>query len=332
MKKFFLSFAMMLALGVTMIPSNKAHADDFIDLDLTAVAPGLRGAFLSAEAFWESRINGYRADLPAAVRAQLGDGRISIDAQTAFLDGAGGLLGQAGPTDFAQSFNVVGNPANGRVNLTTVATAGFMQFDIADAGNADQFADTVLHEMAHVLGIGTLWELNGIVGPAGSGEQGLLQTRNGLLQYIGSNGLRGFREQSGHHRANYVPTENFGGPGTALGHWAGGTSPNWFFAPANGSRVELMTGFATAAPTFIAEATWGALADTGWSVDGINAGLGAVATTPLGSPRFPKSGRGGPFFARTDGNSSISAVPEPSSAIVLIAGLAGMLVRRRRTA
>jgi len=318
MRKFFLTFAMMVAFGLAALPVQRASADDFIDLDLSAVAPGLRQVFRDAERVWESRINGYSSSLPAAVQSQL-TGRLSITANT-FIGQQGGLLGFAGPTQLAQTFTTVGNPANGRSLLTTAVVAGQMSFDLLDA-NGPQFADTVLHEMGHVLGIGTLWELNGIVNADGS-ERGLLQNRNGLFQYIGRNGIHGFREQSGHHRANYVPTENFGGPGTAFGHWAGGTSPNWFFAPANGSRRELMTGFATAAPTFISEASWGSLSDVGWSVDGYNENEGVLQNfgAPTFSP-FPKSGR---TF------NLVSAVPEPSSAVVLLAGLAGVFARRRR--
>ena len=323
MRTFLLPLAMLMALGLSLVPGQRAQADDFIDLDLTGVAPATRNIFRQAELFWESRINGYSSSLPAAIRTQL-TGRLSITAQTIPIDGVGGILGAAGPDGFAQTFAATGNPADNRNILTTVVTSGTMSFDVADAGRAD-FADTVLHEMAHVLGIGTLWELNGITSP-NANERGLLVNRNGLFQYIGRNGLRGFREQSGHHRANYVPTENFGGPGTALGHWAGGTTPNWFFNPANGSRTELMTGFASFAPTFVSEATWGSLADVGWSVDGFNANEGSIFTGLNGINPFPKSGRG-LVFNRTD----ISAVPEPSSAVLII-GVVGLFVGRRRRA
>ncbi len=322
MKKFLLPFAMLLALGLTMVPAARtACADDFIDLDLSAVAPNVRGLFRDAEQFWESRINGYSASLPSTIRAQL-TGRLSIAANT-FFDAPGGLLGFAGPTATAQTFTAIGNPFDNRFRQTTVVTAGEMSFDLADAGNLPQFAATIRHEMAHVLGIGTLWEQNGIINITNNDENGLLQRRNGLLQYVGRHGLRGFRDQSGHTRANYVPTENFGGPGTAFGHWAGGTSPNWFFAPANGSRVELMTGFATGSPSFVSEATWGSLADVGWSVDGFNAGFGALGNTNTNLSPFPKSGRGG-FLNR------VSAVPEPSSIAFVGFGLMGLLVRRKR--
>ena len=72
MKKLLFPFAMLLALGVSLVSSNnRACAQNFIDLDLTQVAPALRPAFIAAEQFWESRVVGYRADLPADVRQQL---------------------------------------------------------------------------------------------------------------------------------------------------------------------------------------------------------------------------------------------------------------------
>ncbi|QEG22175.1 PEP-CTERM sorting domain-containing protein [Mariniblastus fucicola] len=320
MKKFFFPLAMLLALGVAMVPAgDRVHADDFIDLDLTNVAPATRGIFRRAEQFWESRIQGYSDSLPANIRSQL-TGRLQITAETIAIDGVGGILGQAGPDTIAQSAVTIGNPADGRVHFTTVPLTGTMSFDIFDAGRAD-FESTVFHEMAHVLGFGTLWTLNGI--NDGANNQGLLQARPGGFQYVGRNALLGFRSESGHHRANYVPTENGGGAGTALGHWAGGTSPNWFFAPANGSRAELMTGFATGAPSFVSEATWGAMADVGWAVEGINPNDGSFTNSTFGTSPFPKSYRGAAF-------NQFSAVPEPSSIAFIGLGMLGLIARRKR--
>ena len=197
-----------------------------------------------------------------------------------------------------------------------------MFFDSADAGR-DDFDAGVLHEMGHALGIGSVWELNGIIDPTIAPEanihRGLLSLRNGTFQYTGEHALRGFREQSGHFRANFVPTENDFGPGTALGHWE---SDNWFFNPRFGNRSELMIGFSTGRPTFISEATWGSLADIGYAVEGFTDGF--LPNEP-GRPVFPKRGFGPQF-------NQLAAVPEPSSVALISLALSGLLVRRRRSA
>lgn len=324
MRKLPILFAMLLAFAVTMVPEVKsARADDFIDLDLTNVLPAQRPVFRRAERFWEARVRGYSASLPTEVRSQI-TGRLSIDASTQFIDGVGGILGAAGPDQIAQSAETIGNPANGRFRLTTVPVTGSMVFDIADAGRAD-FESTVLHEMGHVLGIGTMWSLNGIVNAAGT-ELGLLQQRQGGFHYIGREGIRGFREESGHHRANYVPVEQGGGPGSALGHWAA----NWFTQPANGSRSEIMLAFATPRTPFLAKMSVTSLHDTGFETIYSNGATvldtGAIPVTgPIPGGGFPKGTRGFTPLNR------IVAVPEPSSLSFLGLGLFGLVLRRKRS-
>jgi len=258
MRKFLLPLAMLVAFGLAAVPTQKASADDFIDLDLSGVAPAVRQTFREAEQFWESRITGYSNTLPATFRSQL-NGRLAISATTAIVDGPGGILGFAGPDNVAQYFVNAGmrdRPL--AVELYALPTSSSMFFDVADAGRAD-FSDTVIHEMGHALGIGSLWTQNGILDPADPGwRAGLLQTKPSVApttptasQFVGRHALQGFRRQSGHHRANYVPTDQ-----GSLGHWA---PDNWFFAPRNQRRVEMMTPFASASPIFVSEATWGSL-------------------------------------------------------------------------
>ena len=329
MKKFFMLIAMISALGIALVPAERqAKADDFIDLDLSGVAPNVRNVFRRAEAFWESRITGYSNTLPIEVRSQL-TGRLAISAQTVAIDGPGGILGQAGPTATADYFEAVTDPISGVGFMNySVPISGIMQFDVFDAA-VPGFDEVVRHEMAHVLGIGSLWQANGftddnpILGTAPTDRLGLLQRkRTDQFHYVGKHGLAGFRRQSGHFRANYVPVENRfpGAAGTNLGHWAG---DNWFFNPRRGNKSELMIGFLGSRPKFVSEATWGSLADMGWAVQGFNAGDGTFVGQP-GSPLFPKSGFNTQPF-------SIVAVPEPSSAAMICLGLAGMLVRRRRS-
>lgn len=312
MRKFFLPFVMMVVFGLTALPTQKASADDFIDLDLAGVAPAVRNVFRNAERFWESRISGYSNTLPATFRAQL-NGRLAISATTAVVDGPGGILGFAGPDTLATFSQNAGNRNRPlAIQQYALPLTSSMFFDVADAGRAD-FSDTVIHEMGHALGIGTLWTLNGIFDPADpTWRQGLLQQKRGdQFHFVGQHALKGFRTQSGHHRANYVPTDQ-----PSLGHWS---PDNWFFAPRNNSRIEMMTPFASANPFFTSEASWGSLADLGYGVSGFNRGSTNQQGSP-GRPLFPKS------------NFSVSAVPEPTSAVVLVLGLGGILVRRRRTA
>ncbi len=309
MRKFLLPFAMLLTLGLTMVPVQKASADDFIDLDLGGVAPGVRSVFRNAERFWESRINGYSNTLPTEMRTQL-TGRLTISATTAFVDGPGGILGFAGPDQVAQSFEFAGTRDRPLAVIQyAIPITSSMFFDVADAGRAD-FAETVLHEMGHALGIGTLWQQNGLFDPADPAWRlGLLQQKRSdpIYHYVGKHALQGFRRQSGHHGANYVPTDQ-----GSLGHWE---NDNWFFNPRNGNKTELMTPFATGKPIFVSEATWGALADIGFSVDGFNAG-DSTFVGPPGQPLFPKT---------------FNAVPEPSSIILIGFGLLGLVVQRKRS-
>jgi len=318
MRKYLLPFVMSVALGFSMIPvlpTQTAHADDFIDLDLTGVAPAARGAFRRAERFWESRINGYSNSLPQEIRSQL-TGRLLIDADTVPIDGPGGILGQATSDVRAQHFEVIGPPGSGQFAQWSVPLEGFMQFDAFDAG-LPGFDIVVLHEMAHVLGIGALWTENGLSN--GTTRNGLLRQTNNGFQYVGKHGLAGFKRQSGHRGATYVPVEQGGGAGTAGAHW---DSNNFFFNPRRGNRSELMIGFLSGRPTFVSEATWGAIADVGFAVDGFNPG--AIGTVDFaGVPTFPKNTRGFQAF-------NLRAVPEPSSIAVILLGAGTVMIRRRR--
>lgn len=149
------------------------------------------GEFAEAVEFWEGQLTGYR-DSGLGAPAQ-----VLIEVNLSEIDGSGGTLGQAGPT-FGNFF---GNFLE--------ATQGEMIFDTADLVSLrenETFGDVVRHEMGHVLGLGTLWELNGVY-------------QNGSGQYTGAAGVAAFREEFNQPDSTYVPVELDGGGGTANGHW-----------------------------------------------------------------------------------------------------------------
>ena len=71
---------------------------------------------------------------------------------------------------------------------------------------------TVLHEMGHILGIGTMWNVNGLLNNDG--------------QYIGSAGLREYRKVCRNDKIPFLPIEDDGGNGTAGYHTEEGLEPN----------------------------------------------------------------------------------------------------------
>ncbi len=147
--------------------------------------------FSAAEAFWESRLTGYRDSGIAA------PGQMVIKVELGNIDGPSGILGQAGPT-FG---NFLGNFVE--------ATQGEMKFDTSDLPSLVQngtFETVIRHEMGHVLGFGSLWTYNGVY-------------QNGTGQYTGAAGLAAFQEEFNQPNATYVPVELDGGPGTEDGHW-----------------------------------------------------------------------------------------------------------------
>lgn len=296
---------------VGQLPS--AHAD-IMNVNVDGVDPRYRSAFLQAEAFWESRIIGYSPVLPASVRNRLS--KLQITAATSAIDGVGGILGQAGPTNVLR-FSSTG-PGLKSINGTpiAIATAAQMTFDTADvaalAANGG-LLDVIKHEMGHALGFGSLWRDNGLVA-----------TINGQTQYIGANALATYRTESGNRGARWVPVEQAGGPGTAGSHWED-NDPFFNRRSRNGSS-ELMIGNIDPGneTKFTSETTWAAMADLWYQVKGINDNLGR----PRGGPGGYTKWTGGPPLFLTGGP---GAVPEPGSLGVLLAiGACGALVRSRR--
>jgi hypothetical protein len=151
---------------------------------------------------------------------------IKISAELGNIDGLYGVLGQAGPTSV-------------RTSNSLPATAQ-MQFDIVDvnAMGLDVFAEVVLHEMAHSLGFGSIWDRLGLV-------------TNGL--YTGANALAEYLDMGG--TGSGIPVEQDGGAGTAGSHWDEETFNN-----------ELMTGYINDGENYFTDMSAASFADLGYTI------------------------------------------------------------------
>ena len=105
-------------------------------------------AFTAAEQRLEQIITGDVPDITVPGIGLVDD--IQIDASGMAIDGPGGVLGQAGP-------NMIRTGSN-------LPITGTMQFDTADLAAleaANELELVILHEMLHVIGVGTIWQLTG---------------------------------------------------------------------------------------------------------------------------------------------------------------------------
>jgi hypothetical protein len=152
-----------------------------------------------------------------------------IDVDISSIDGPGNILGQAGPCVIA---------ADGRSRF------GVLQLDADDlsALGADELLDLVTHEMAHVIGYGTLWS-GAVLAGYGTSDP----------RFVGA---RSIAEWSALGRTGTVPVESGGGEGTAYAHWRETVFGN-----------ELMTGYLDLGPNPLSALSIASLADIGYQVD-----------------------------------------------------------------
>lgn len=175
---------------------------DFGGATLTAAESA---AFASAEATWESIITGYQT-------SDIFDNKLEIDVTLEPIDGPFMIVGSAGPTSI--KFDAAGTGIN---DDFLYAQTGVMTFDTADTARLageGLLDEVILHEMAHVIGIGTLWSASDAVGVTGRQEV----YTDGTGEYTGAFGLAEYNRLFGLDE-DFIPVELDGGPGTADGHW-----------------------------------------------------------------------------------------------------------------
>ncbi len=116
------------------------------------------------------------------------------------IDGVSGTLAVAGPCGTRGSGTNAGLPV-----------VGVMKLDSSDFGNNTQSRDTILHEMGHVLGIGTIWGNKGVTTANTSDSSCDADPR-----YTGTQGVVEWATFGG---TGNVPLERLYGVGTCEGHW-----------------------------------------------------------------------------------------------------------------
>jgi hypothetical protein len=166
---------------------------------------------------------------------------VVIFAQIAPIDGRGGVLGSAGPCRVRGA------------SQRYLTIAGSMTFDSEDlqAMSTASLENVILHEMGHVLGIGTLWSMQGYLRlPTSSNGVGADTHFNGPAAIEAFDDLGGTAYTSGAK----VPVENRqGGSGTLDAHWRESVFAN-----------ELMTGFLNGGANPLSAVTIGSLSDLGY--------------------------------------------------------------------
>ena len=203
-----------------------------IQFNFSGLTTAEQAIFQQAAAKWQSVITG---DLPNATYNGIAVDDLLIDASSIAIDGVGSVLGQAGPDRFRSG--------------TSLPYHGVMQFDSADMAsmrNNGTLLGVILHEMGHILGVGTLWSSKGLL----SGTSGSNPIFTGARATAEYNALFGTS-------AAGVPVENTGGSGTRNSHWRETTFGS-----------ELMTGWVGPGSSLpMSRMTIASLADLGYTVN-----------------------------------------------------------------
>jgi hypothetical protein len=145
------------------------------------------------------------------------------------------ILGESGPCLIRKPGNL---PILGVMSLNSGTLATL-------AGNG-MLDDVIKHEMAHLLGFGTVWDLDGL----------LHDTTTSDPWFGGPRAQAAFRKALPSYTGKIVPVEAGGGSGTTLSHWRESVMTN-----------ELMTGFLNPGVNPLSAVTVGSMADLGYTVN-----------------------------------------------------------------
>lgn len=211
------------------------------------VTPAQQAVFEAAAARWERIIVGdvpsTEGPIPSAFAglppiASIVDD-IIIEVALLPIDGPGGpagnILGSAGPRYVRY---VDGLPLSGVMYFDT--------YDLAFLDGLGLFDEVIVHEMGHVLGVGTLWNLN----IPNIFTRTLRLGTVADYYFAGKYGNIHWADAGG---TGNLPIENTGGAGTRGGHWRESVLRN-----------ELMTGYLNLGVNPLSRITAGSMRDLGY--------------------------------------------------------------------
>jgi len=176
------------------------------------------------------------------------------------IDGVGKVLASAGPCILRTQ--------------SRFPVIGLMRFDSDDVqalASNGRLSSVVLHELLHVIGIGTLWRTRDMLVGVGTSDPRFIGVQAGV-HCIASGGIAGCVD-------GRVPVENLGGAGTAEAHWRESTFDH-----------EVMTGFVESSPNMpLSAMTFASLEDLGYAINLLSSDPYQVPPAAALSPRLSPS-------------------------------------------
>ena len=132
---------------------------------------------------------------------------IAIVATVREIDGEDGLLARAGPCVIRAGSRL---PSVGALELDAADLAR-----LEERGNLKDVEEVILHEIGHVLGIGTVWVDHGLL------RNPSVHNSGADTHFTGPLAIAAFDERGGasYDDGEKVPVENTAGPGSADSHW-----------------------------------------------------------------------------------------------------------------
>lgn len=221
-------------IGTSSTPAGGGTVSTF-DIDLvfdSSVSASQRATFRAAADRWEQVIAGDIPDVIVPGVGNVDDLSISITAQP--IDLAGNVLAE---TELIAA----------RVG-SFLPSATDIRFDSADLSALDasgQLQEVALHEIAHALGFGLIWDDLGLIVGAGTSDP----------RFVGTNAVAEYNARFGLNSTT-VPVENVGGPGSVDLHWRESLLTN-----------ELMTSVLNSGSNPLTRLTIGQFEDLGYQVD-----------------------------------------------------------------